>query len=36
MKKDESVPDMFHQMEVIVNDFKALGEKIEDKEFLSK
>ena len=36
MKEDESVPDMFYRMEVIVNDLKALGEKIEDKEFLSK
>ena len=36
MKKDESVPDMFHRMEVIVNDLKALGEKIEDKEFSNK
>jgi hypothetical protein len=25
MKKDESVPDMFHRMEVLVNDLKALG-----------
>ena len=33
MKEDESVPDMFHRIEVIVNDLKALGEKIEDKEF---
>ena len=36
MKKDESVPDMFHRMEVIVNDLKALGEKIEDKDFSNK
>ena len=36
MKDDESVPDMFHQTEVIVNDLKALGEKIEDKEFSNK
>ena len=26
MKEDESVPDMFHRMEMIVNDLKALGE----------
>ena len=32
MKKDESVPDMFHQMEVLVNDLKALGEKIDVTE----
>ena len=36
MKEDESVPDMFHRMEVIVNDLKALGEKIEDKDFSNK
>ena len=28
-----SVLDMFHQMEVLVNDLKALGEKVEDKDF---
>ena len=27
---------MFHRMEVIVNDLKALGEKIGDKEFSNK
>jgi hypothetical protein len=36
MKKDESVPDMFHQMEVIVNDLKALAEKVEDTDFSYK
>ena len=36
MKEDESVPDMFHRMEVLVNDLKALGEKIEDKDFSNK
>ena len=36
MKEDESVPDMFHRMKVIVNDLKALGEKIEDKDFSHK
>ena len=36
MKEDESVSDMFHRMEVIVNDLKALGEKIEDKDFSNK
>jgi hypothetical protein len=33
MKKDESVLDMFHRMEVLVNDLKALGEKANDKDF---
>ena len=36
MKEDESVPDMFHRMEVIVNDLKEFGEKIEDKDFSNK
>jgi glucan phosphorylase len=36
MKEDESVPDMFHWMEVLVNDLKALGEKVEDKDFSHK
>ena len=36
MKEDESVPDMFHQMEVLVSDLKALGEKVEDKDFSHK
>ena len=36
MKEDESVLDMFHWMEVLVNDLKALGEKIEDKDFSHK
>ena len=28
MKDDESVPDMFHRLQVLVNDFKALGEEV--------
>jgi hypothetical protein len=36
MKEDESVTDMFHQMEVLVNDLKALCEKVEDKDFSHK
>jgi hypothetical protein len=36
MKKDESVSDMFHRMEVLVYDLKALGEKVEDKDFSHK
>ena len=27
---------MFHWMEVLVNDLKALGEKVEDKDFSHK
>jgi hypothetical protein len=36
MKEDESVPYMFHRMEVLINDLKALGEKVEDKDFSHK
>ena len=28
MKEDESIPEMFHHLQVIVNDLKALGDKI--------
>ena len=28
MKEDESVPEMFHRLQVLVNDIKALGEKV--------
>ena len=36
MKEDESVSDMFHLMEVLVNDLKAFGKKVEDKDFSHK
>lgn len=36
MKKDESVSDMFYRMKVLVNYLKALGEKVEDKDFPHK
>ena len=36
MKEEESVPNMFRQIEVLVNDLKALGEKVEDKDFFHK
>jgi hypothetical protein len=32
MKDDESIPKMFHQLQVIVNDLKALGEMINDND----
>jgi len=32
MKDDESIPEMFHRLQVIVNDLKALGEKINDDD----
>ena len=36
MKEDESLLEMFHRLQVLVNDLKALGEKIEDKDFSNK
>ena len=35
MKEDESVPEMFHR-QVLVNDLKALGEEVKDKDFSHK
>ena len=32
MKDDESIPEMFHRLQVIVNDLKAVGEKINDDD----
>ena len=32
MKDDESISRMFHWLQVIVNDLKALGEKINDDD----
>ncbi|XP_066361328.1 uncharacterized protein [Miscanthus floridulus] len=28
-----SIPEMFHRLQVIINDLKSLGEKVEDKDF---
>ena len=36
MKEDESVLEMFHSLQVIVNDLKALGEEVKDKDFSHK
>ena len=36
IKDDENVPEMFHRIQVLVNDLKALGEKVEDKDFPHK
>jgi aromatic ring-opening dioxygenase LigB subunit len=36
MKDDESIPKMFYRLQVIVNDLKRLGEKVEDKDFSHK
>jgi hypothetical protein len=32
MNDDESIPEMFHRLQVILNDLKALGEKINDDD----
>ena len=32
MKEDESILEMFHRLQVTVNDLKALGEKIKDDD----
>jgi hypothetical protein len=31
-KDDESIPEMFHRLQVIVNDLKSLGEKVQDDD----
>ena len=36
MKVDESVPEMFHRLQVLLNDLKALGEKVKDNDFSHK
>ena len=36
MKDDESVPEMFHRLQVLINDLKALGEEVKDKNFSHK
>ena len=32
MKDDESISEMFHRLQVIINDLNALGEKINDDD----
>ena len=36
MKKDESVLEMFHRLQVLINNLKALGEEVKDKDFSHK
>jgi hypothetical protein len=36
MKDDESIPEMFYRLQVIINDFKSLGEKVKDEDFSHK
>jgi hypothetical protein len=36
MKEDESMPEMFHRLQVLVNYLKALGEEVKDNDFSHK
>jgi hypothetical protein len=36
MKDDESIPEMFYRLQVIINDFKSFGEKVKDEDFSHK
>jgi hypothetical protein len=36
MKDDESVPKMFHRLNMIVNELRALGHKVDDEDFSHK
>ena len=36
MKEDESVPEVFHRLQVLINDLKALGEEVKDNDFSHK
>ena len=33
MKDDESIPEMFYRLQVIINDLEGLGEKVQDEDF---
>jgi hypothetical protein len=36
MQEDKSVPKMFHRLQVIMNELKALGEEVKDNQFSMK
>jgi hypothetical protein len=36
MKEDESIPEMFYRLHVIINDLKSFGEKVKDEDFSYK
>jgi hypothetical protein len=36
IKDDESIPEMFYRLQVIVNNLKSLGEKVKDEDFSHK
>jgi hypothetical protein len=33
MKNDESIPETFYRLQVIINNLKSLGEKVKDEDF---
>jgi hypothetical protein len=35
MKDDESIPEMFYRLQVIINDLKGLSEKVKNENFIS-
>ena len=36
MKDDESIPEIFYRIQVIINDLMGLGEKVKDEDFIHK
>jgi hypothetical protein len=36
MKDDESILEIFYRLQIIVNDFKSLGDKVKDEDFSHK
>jgi hypothetical protein len=36
MKNNESIPEIFYRLQVIINDLKSLGEKMKDEDFSHK
>ena len=36
IKEDESVPEIFHRLQLLVSDLKALGEEVKDKDLSHK
>ena len=33
IKEDDDMSEMFHRLQVLINDLKALGEEVKDKDF---
>jgi len=36
MKDDETIPEMFYRLQVIINDLKSVGDKVKDEDFSHK